>query len=286
MCRRTVGPPHAHSHVHGTDRLNVAVDVEAGDDEVLRVDGQVVGLADDVIADGEVGDLDVGVVNACVVGRPGAPGILAPCRGAGGDRGRKEYGGKIAWILQSYPSKKDKLTGIKRSIEAGADAIYIQGGVGDRLVEAGEMDLIDEVVRFVQAQGLPVGVGGHALETPKACEKAGLQPDFYVKTLHSHDYWSARRPDQTASVIHDRHDNFWCADPKATIEFMKGVKRPWIAFKVMAAGAIHPRAAFSHAFAGGADFVLAGMFDWQIAEDVRIAKTTLAKVKRARPWRS
>jgi len=32
--------------------------------------------------------------------------------------------------------------------------------------------------------------------------------------------------------------------------------------------------------------VLAGMFDWQIAEDVAIAREVLANVKRPYPWRA
>lgn len=51
------------------------------------------------------------------------------------------------------------------------------------------------------------------------------------------------------------------------------------------AGAIPPRAGFTHAFSNGADFVLAGMFDRQIAEDVAIAKEVLSKVQRPYPWR-
>jgi hypothetical protein len=52
----------------------------------------------------------------------------------------------------------------------------------------------------------------------------------------------------------------------------------------MAAGAISPREAFSYSFNNGADFVLAGMFDFQIAEDVQIARESLAKAKRQRAW--
>lgn len=67
---------------------------------------------------------------------------------------------------------------------------------------------------------------------------------------------------------------------------MATVKKPWIAFKVMAAGAIPPQKAFAHAFQSGADFVLAGMFDWQIAEDVKLAKEAIAGLHRMRPWRA
>jgi hypothetical protein len=79
----------------------------------------------------------------------------------------------------------------------------------------------------------------------------------------------------------------WCSAPEETAEFMKTVTRPWIAFKTMAAGAIPPRDAFQYCFERGADFVLAGMFDYEVAEDVQIAKDVLAKLSsRARPWRA
>ena len=201
-------------------------------------------------------------------------------------RYRKERKSHLRWIVQAYPRKAGDFEGIRRSVDAGADAIYIQGNVADSLVEAGKLDVLDKALRFIETRGVPAGIGGHSLDVPKACEKAGLKPDFYVKTLHTGDYFSARRPDQADSVIHSRRDNFWCTDPKGTIDFMKQVARPWIAYKVMAAGAIPPQKAFAHAFNGGADFVLAGMFDFQIAADVKIAKQALAKVRRARPWRA
>jgi hypothetical protein len=68
---------------------------------------------------------------------------------------------------------------------------------------------------------------------------------------------------------------------------MKKVTKPWISFKVMAAGAIPPADAFKYVFENGADHTLAGMFDFEIAEDTKILNETLSGLKnRARPWRS
>jgi hypothetical protein len=68
---------------------------------------------------------------------------------------------------------------------------------------------------------------------------------------------------------------------------MATVNRPWIAYKVLAAGAIRPREGFRYAFANGADFALVGMFDFQVHEDVEIAKAVLAATqKRPRAWQA
>jgi hypothetical protein len=68
---------------------------------------------------------------------------------------------------------------------------------------------------------------------------------------------------------------------------MKTVKRPWIAYKVLAAGAIHPRDGFKFAFENGADFLCVGMFDFQVREDVIIAREMLSgEINRRRPWRA
>jgi len=69
---------------------------------------------------------------------------------------------------------------------------------------------------------------------------------------------------------------------------MEKVDKPWIAFKVLAAGAIHPREGFKFAFENGADFICVGMFDFQIREDVAITKRLLSELStrgRARPWK-
>jgi hypothetical protein len=194
-------------------------------------------------------------------------------------RYRQERKGKMVWLAQGFIDESAKLDGLKQLVDDGADTIYIQGGTGDRLVKADRMDLLAKAVEFIQDQGLPAGIGGHRLDVPMAVETAGIPVDYHVKTIHAHDYWSAQ-PDGP------RRDNTWCEQPAETTKYMARIEKPWIAFKVMAAGAINPKKAFRYAFEAGADFVMAGMFDFQIAEDAKIARQALANVKRDRPWRA
>jgi hypothetical protein len=204
----------------------------------------------------------------------------------------KERGGHIQWIAQVHPKTTDVTTNIKRAIDAGAVGAYVQGGVGDSFVKGHRLDLLGEAVEFIKANGLIAGIGGHSIEVPIAVEKAGIRPDFYMKTLHHDNYWSAtpktHRVDFNvdSGSTHD-HDNIWSIDPEKTIDFMRRVPRPWIAFKVLAAGAIHPSEGFKYAFDNGADFVCVGMFDFQVRENAIIAREAIARAaNRPRPWQA
>ena len=185
--------------------------------------------------------------------------------------------GKIQFI--SDCGGRDVLAMVQRSIDAGAAACYVQGGTADRLVRQGKLDLIAKAVELTRKHGLPAGIGGHANRTIQACIDHGLKPDFWMKTLHHTRYWSAKPKQQ--------HDNIWCEDPDGTVAMMRDREEPWIAFKTLAAGAIHPKVGFPYALKGGADFLCVGMYDFQIVEDCNLALAALADAKqRPRPWRA
>jgi len=90
---------------------------------------------------------------------------------------------------------------------------------------------------------------------------------------------------QGHDVSHNPHDNYWCLEPERTIDFMQTVNKPWIPYKILAAGAIEPEAGFRYAFQNEADFACVGMFDFQVVQDVNILVGLWPDAqKRKRPW--
>jgi len=204
---------------------------------------------------------------------------------------QKRFQGKMQWFVAPSPkeskSVEDFQALVSRLVEYGVQAIYVHGATADPLVQTGKGATLAKFVEIIKAAGKPAGVAAHDLEVIKYCESSKLPCDFYVKTFHSLNYPGAPRPEEMTKVFDEAPPGYWCKDPDETAKFMEGVTKPWIAYKVMAAGAIPPREAFRYAFGRGADFILAGMFDWQIAEDVKLAEEAYGRSKsRPRPWRA
>lgn len=199
---------------------------------------------------------------------------------------RNERGGKLQWIVapQIAGSADDFNEKVRKLAMEGVDGMYVHGAQGDPLAADGKKDVIMRVLEQIKRQDIPAGVGCHDLNVVKYCEENKIEADFYVKTFHHHNYPTAPKPEQLKGATSEV-PGYWCKNPQETIEVMKNVKKPWIAFKVMAAGAIPPRSAFTYCYQNGADFILAGMYDFEIAEDVRIARDAFGKAaKRDRPW--
>lgn len=202
---------------------------------------------------------------------------------------RRDRGGKMQWIICPTAPAEGDFSAYTQQVqdlaEMGTNAIYLWGVTADKLVWKNDIDAIAKAVQIAKDHGLPSGVGAHDLKVIEACEKHKIPADFYIKTFHSHNYPSAPRPDQLKEPYCEV-PGYWCRSPEDTINVMKAVEKPWIAFKIMAAGAIPPKEALQYSFDNGADHCLMGMFDFEIAEDVRIAKDVLASTNRTRPWRS
>ncbi len=214
------------------------------------------------------------------------------------ERYNRERNGRMQFIphieVSSGQSKLALADHIKQQFDLGGVALYVWGVSSDTLVRDGDIAQLARAVELAKSFDLPIGVGSHSLQVPIQCERHGVPCDFYVKTLHTDDYPSVWPREQRrdfawldGSPAPGWYDNMWCIDPEETIAFMRSVPKPWVAFKILAAGAIPPLRAFPHAFKNGADFVAVGMLDFQVKSNCELAARTLRRYHdRERPWRA
>jgi len=221
----------------------------------------------------------------------------------------RKRGGTLQWIAQCRITEENIRPDIDSAIENGAIGIYIQGMDCDKFVRDNKFGVLKSAVDYIrqkdQNNQIICGFAAHDLTVVVECEKRGLDLDFYMKTFNSGNYWTAGprlindpnwKPDPSGNIVvpeyagnimeQGHHDNMWCNTPEQTLEYMKKVEKPWIAYKVLGAGAIHPKDGFKFAFENGADFACVGMFDFQLVENTNIVYKTISDIsQRERPWR-
>lgn len=209
---------------------------------------------------------------------------------------KKLTGSKIKVITQVHPDmeKGDYFVNIKKAVDSGIDIIQVQGNWCDWLVRDNKMEVIEKMLGKIRENNCTAGLGAHTVDSLIACEEQGIIPDYYMKTMHHDNYWSAHprenrvafEVDGKRSLDHNQfHDNCFCPFPDKTVDFVNRATVPVMGFKVLAAGAIKAEDGFNWAFKNGADFICVGMFDFQIVNDVNVTIDTLNNLQgRTRHW--
>ncbi|HHN46487.1 MAG TPA: hypothetical protein ENN09_03500 [Planctomycetes bacterium] len=163
-------------------------------------------------------------------------------------------GGKIQWVAQTA-TEENPISNIEKAARFGAKAVYLHGGTIDTYFEEGRHDEVRKQLEKIRELGLPAGCASHIPENILEVEKRGWAPDFYMVCLYN-------IPGYKGKLGVDQDEKFRHDDRAKALDVMAQVPRPCIAYKILAAGRLEPRAAFKETFSRikAADGVNVGMF--------------------------
>lgn len=179
-------------------------------------------------------------------------------------------GGDIQWIAQTASERRDVISNIHQIAEYDPIAIYHQGSRTDYLYNNGRFDEVVRNFQEVRDLGIIAGIGTHIPQIVLHCEEMGLEPDFYMLCLYN--MW-------------EKGEGYDHEDRVKACEVIRDVKRPFIAFKTMAAGRNDPNEAFRFALRNikDTDAVDVGMYTKhqpdQVFEDARIVSSLIQETE-------
>ncbi|MGC8668812.1 MAG: hypothetical protein ACP5VE_11935 [Chthonomonadales bacterium] len=177
----------------------------------------------------------------------------------------RDQGGRLrTWIAQPDVAPDAMVDCISQAVKAGAQAVWVQGHrVENTFAEPNGLDTIRRWVEHIKSLGVPAGLASHQPHVLPAIQKAGLPVDFYSQSLYVPDQYTPQ-------------------ERLRALETIRSLRKPVIAYKVLAAGRMKPEVSFPDLFRHlqRKDGVCVGIFPrdhpGMLAEDVRLASQAIA----------
>jgi len=173
-------------------------------------------------------------------------------------------GGSIQWISQTCPERASVENNIRLIHGWGAKALYLHGGMCDRIFRDGDPECMRDWIALIRELGMVAGMGTHNSENPLRAEEMELGCDFYMCCFYD--------------LITRGGEIYEEEDRQAMAETIQAIEKPCIAFKILAAGRNEPGEAFRFAFEQikPTDPVCVGLYTQdhpsQLAEDVALTR--------------
>ncbi|HEY3856920.1 MAG TPA: twin-arginine translocation signal domain-containing protein [Verrucomicrobiae bacterium] len=178
----------------------------------------------------------------------------------------RNRGHDIQWIFLANSTHLDDPKALDEVIRRNKPiAVVHHGQVSDRLWREGGIEKAHDFVKHVQDLGVMGGLSSHNPDVIRHAEKQGWKPDFYMTSFH---HVSRSRAEVKAQLGEaPMGEVFLPSDPPRMCEAIREVKRPCLAFKILAAGRNCDRpeqvsSSFEFAFRNikRSDAVIVGMF--------------------------
>ncbi|MBD3181706.1 hypothetical protein GF312_05400 [Candidatus Poribacteria bacterium] len=172
-------------------------------------------------------------------------------------------GGKLQWIAQTASERSSIPENIGQLASYGAIACYHHGSRTDALYREGKIDMVKDFLNVMKDHGLPAGLGTHNPEVVRYAEDNNFDADFYMLAFYN---------------LSMRGEIYLPEDRQAACEVIREINKPFLAFKIMAAGRNEPIEAFKYTYENikPTDAVVVGIYTKhhpnQVEEDVKLAK--------------
>lgn len=188
----------------------------------------------------------------------------------------RQRGSRIHWfcLAKQGPGQKP----LKEILPYKPIAFVHHGGETDKLFRAGKQEQVHDYVKKVHDAGVMAGVSAHNPANIAYMDENGWENDFFMTC-----FYQVSRPDEEmrrrlgTTLL---GEPYWASDPDEMTAVIQSVKRPCLAFKILAAGRLcrNPatvESAFQYAFGRikRTDGVIVGMyprFSDEIAANVRL----------------
>jgi len=147
----------------------------------------------------------------------------------------RSKGGKINIIFQPYP-RTPLAENIEEMREFDPIGTYHQGSVADYLIETGNEKQLFENLEILKKSGFPVGYASHDPGVVLRAEEEGWGMDFYMTCLYN--MRRNRKGQQSGFITGETKAGvvYGPEDRLEMLEVIKKVKKPCIAYKLLAGG--------------------------------------------------
>lgn len=188
-----------------------------------------------------------------------------------------ERGSRLQFICLASDRQKDDW---KEILALKPIAIVHHGGVTDTAFHGGKPEIVHDYVKRVHDKGIMAGISTHNPDHLARIEDSGWEHQLYMTCLYNltRTKEELRRFDGDQPV----DELFLSADPKKMTERVRQVKKPCLAFKLLAAGRLSGTAAavercfeFAYKNIKPIDGAIVGMFpiiNDEVAEDAALAR--------------
>ncbi len=149
----------------------------------------------------------------------------------------RRLGGKLQIIFQPY-TREPLAENLPKMLELEPLGIYHQGTTTDYLTETNDLKTLFSNFELLKNSGVKFGIATHVPETVLRAEKEGWGAEFY--TFCMYNARRGRRGEQSGFITgkNKKGVTFYPEDRFAAYQIVQQVKKPFIAYKILAGGQI------------------------------------------------